>query len=315
MTPRSSTMVIAAILLAPLTGLAEPVAVPELGIQLELPAEAGRLQVAERPAGYEASVRIGSVVLIVYRDDEAAAEGSAVTDSRYQKYLRNRFGDDPVFKGRDATGTVGGLDAWTLMRSGRLGALPILDYRCNTYVLADRHLYRFIVDLLGSDRRQFDAVVKSLSDAKFGPIQRRPLPEPVSATAGKMPRFVSGGQTELYPDIARRLSEQGVVDFEFSIDARGHVRDLKEVYADSPDLGRNIPGFLQQGVYRIPADWEQAGSDKRRFTMEFQFALAARGSACPDQSAPARVPDATVVRVCSGRIPQPNREERPSQAR
>jgi len=85
--------------------------------------------------------------------------------------------------------------------------------------------------------------------------------------------------------------------------ANRDVRDLKELYADSRDLGRNIPEFLQTGVYRIPTDWELTGSDKKRFTVEFQFAIAARGGACPEQSVPARVPDATVVRVCCGRMP------------
>jgi hypothetical protein len=96
-----------------------------------------------------------------------------------------------------------------------------------------------------------------------------------------------------------RQREQGIVDLEFSIDGQGHVSEVKETFAVSRGLGDSAASQLRDGVFRVPPDWVQTGSDKLRFAIEYQFKLLGHGSHCPTPEAAPRITGAKVVAICS----------------
>jgi hypothetical protein len=107
----------------------------------------------------------------------------------------------------------------------------------------------------------------------------------------------------LYPAPARRLGEEGIVDVEFSIVSAGHARDVRQLYASAPDLGSHIPEYLKGAVFRVPANWEQTGSQNERYTLEFRFALSpAQGCGGVSTTEP-RIANAIVIAVCGALLP------------
>jgi TonB family protein len=113
-----------------------------------------------------------------------------------------------------------------------------------------------------------------------------------------MPRFVSASGSP-YSAVAVRKGLQGSVVVRFRIDAKGRVRDLKETHTDHRDLGREIPAFLRDVRFGVPADWSQTGGPERSYSIEFQFFLEGPGKPCPDAQ-PAKVEGAQVMKVCRG---------------
>jgi hypothetical protein len=138
-----------------------------------------------------------------------------------------------------------------------------------------------------------------MSDITFEPVRR---PDSGSGFQRlKMPRFNPGSHGPQLPDFRGRSGERGIVDVEFSIDGKGHARDIKQTYATSLALAKGVLAELQAGVFRVPASWEANGSQDLRFTQEFQFSFAAPGQRCPDASEP-HIPDADVVQICTSLV-------------
>jgi TonB family protein len=291
--------------LFPLTLYAKDVDIPELGIKLtQLPDDAGAAQVRERPAGYEARLQLGTdTFLAIYRQDDPVAPGN-LSDPDYRNSLLAGLDASKKSKSKGGIASVGGHDAWILTNAEQLGPLPLVTYSLSSYLVVDEHLYRIGINALGAKRPpEFDVAVKALSSVSFEPVQRTVVPEHLGP--GGIPRFVIGSDESFYPAEAISRGEQGVVDLEFSIDGRGHVQNLRQVYAAHRDLSTSATAFLENGVYRVPPDWEQSGSTQRRFTAEFQFKLAPRGagSGCSSiQDDPPRIPDAVVFAICRARV-------------
>jgi hypothetical protein len=300
---RTSAMMFAIASLLPVASVASEVVLPELGIRLTgLPISSRKPQVTERPAGYEGTVQISpTTVLIIYRADDPIPPGN-FTDASYRSSLFAKLDDSKAGTVKGTLTSVGGHEAWAIVDAERVG--PLAAYRYTAYLTADQHLYRITVTALGSQRpAEFDAAVKAVSSSiAFEPVQRS-ADSASPGVPGAMPRFVSGGHEAYYPASSVRRGEQGIVDVEFSIDSRGHVRDVKETYAASRDLGHSAAAQLQDGVFRVPADWVQTASDRLRFTMEFQFELAGRGSSCPTPETPPRVAGAKVMGICHSDLP------------
>lgn len=303
------------LVLLPVVSQADVAEIPELGVKfLALPSGVSAFQLLERPAGYEATARQGIFFLSIYRLDEPVPAGSKLRDASYRASIETKLGLQAGSLKRGSAKRLGDYDAWTpdgWMSKGSLIALigpdwvhPTALYSWTIYAIGDQHLYRVSVNGAGPEATaEFVALVKGVHRIVFGPVQRAP-PPPVESAAtapGKMPRFVSGNSDDLYPAPARRLDEQGPVDVEFNIDGQGHVQDVKQTYAAVHDFSAGALQFLHAGVFRVPPDWEATGSDKLRFSMEFQLSLVGPGESCPSKQSP-RVVDAYVVGICGSAI-------------
>ena len=161
----------------PAGALADDIDVPELGVRLNgMPDWVQMAPVAARADGFAIIGRAGDAQLEVYRE-EASASGD-VASPRYRAQLDERF--DPTVDSRDqgAPTSVGGYNAWTVVATHPQGTGT--RYVCITYVIADRHLYRFAVSAAGGEHRpaEFDFLVRVLSRVKFEPVRRAPPPDP-----------------------------------------------------------------------------------------------------------------------------------------
>lgn len=275
--------------LAPLACLAGEAELPELGITVrDLPELVAKPTVRERPQGYEASASFAATTsLNVYRQDESVTPGS-LGDASYRATVLAPLGEPQDWKDKGTMTSIGSHEAWISLHVTRLG--PMSANRITLYTIVDQYRYRIIVTAMGSKPpAEFDAVVKAvLSSAAFEPVRRPVEPEWLAAEhPDRIPRFVPGEFVSLYPPPSIRRGEQGAIDVEFSIDDRGRATGLKLVKSAYSDLGERLPEYFEQRVFKVPRDWEQTGSDRRRFTKEFLFTLAPPGSACPASRAPA----------------------------
>lgn len=292
--------------LMPLACIASEIELPELGITLrDLPQFVAKPSVHERPQGYEASTSFAANTrLTVYRQDEPVTPGS-LEDASYRASVLAPLGEPQDWKDKGRMTSIGGHEAWITLHVTRLG--PVSANRITLYTVVDQCPYRMMVTAIGSKPpAEFDAVVKAVqSAAAFEPVRRSVEPEWTAAEhPDRVPRFVPGEFMPLYPEPSRRRREQGAVDVEFSIDGHGRATDLKQVKATYSDLGERLPEYFKQGVFRVPRDWEQTGSDKRRFAKEFLFTLAQPSSACPASRAPVNIPNAPdVTYICATASP------------
>ena len=318
---RPSTALGALLLWCPLVGHGADLDIPEIGVYLtHLPNGSTKSQLSEALDASSIRVRIGSVTLFIQRLDDPVPAGVSITDRAYRKALQENFGDDLGPKADGQATTVSGRAAWTLYSAVRspdivLGPPPsapvarFASYTCVTYVIANEHAYRLRADATAPydphtpsvGPPDFITAVQAMTDITFQPLVRPPAsadkPAPV-----KQPRMIAP-PTDLYPAVARRLGEEGIVDVEYSIDATGHARDVREVYASAPHLADHIPGYLQSAVFRVPANWEQTGSQNARYTFEFRFALSPPQGCSALSGAEPRLPGATVISVCGSRLP------------
>jgi hypothetical protein len=265
--------------------------IPELGVRFgDLPAVVADQRPAERPAGYEWRAIVGVTSLSILREEQPVPQGSDISDETYRGSILK-----PGAGG--AASTLGSHAAWTVTETRRAGPATIEVRDWFGYVIVDQHLYRLTVSTIipPGKKSDFDTLVTAMSDISFHPVQRATAPPPPKP--GEMPRFVSSGHQEYYPPRAKRLGEHGVVGVVFTIDGQGHARDIHQLYADVPDLVPASAAVLQDGVFRVPADWEETASDKQRFYIEFQFLIAQAGAGCP--SLDPREPSAKVVTICA----------------
>ena len=282
----------AALLLAlPFVCKAGVVEIPELGVRFTaMPDGVTHGGAVERPTGYEWQGSLTLAILRVYRKDAPESPGANVLDKDYRAQLA---ATRHLAELGGAASTLGSHAAWTVTSVRRTGPVVISDWR--TYAVVDDHLYTLTVSSIGSAAQAagFDALVKAASGISFEAV-RRPPPPPLKE--GDMPRFVSSGNHDFYPPKAIRLNEQGVVGVVFSIDGQGHTRNLGQVYSDSPDLTPTAAEMLQDGVFRVPSNWEETASDKQRFFMEVQFFIVGQNGKCPTLAP--REPSFKTVTIC-----------------
>jgi hypothetical protein len=250
-------------------------------------------------------VLFGEVLLNIYRVEDPVLPNASVTDAAYREGLHADFDDNLGSNAHGEATSIAGHTAWTTISAHLWEPGPVVDYTCITYVIANQHLYRLHTFARGTAKKRpadFDAAVRAMSDITFEPVRRPTLADSGSSSQRlKMPRFKPGPHGPDLPNFTGPSGERGIVDVEFSIDRKGHARDIKQTYATSRALAKGVLAFLQAGVFRVPASWEANGSHNLRFTQEFQFSFAAPGQRCPDASEP-HIPDADVVPICTSLV-------------
>jgi hypothetical protein len=283
------------------------IAIPELGVVLPgVPDKASAPQIVERPSGYAATLQIGTTGLSVYRDDKPVPPNASLADAAFRAGLQVMPEGKPEPGAKTAMTVVDGHEAWTWAAARRAGPSPFVIYDCVTFVIVDQHLYRFAANSLAQGTRppEFVSAVETMSSVRFEPLRSPDPPPPITladAKSGKTPRFVAGPvDFELYPAAAKRRGEHGAVDFEFTIDGRGHVRDIKQTYSAGSDLGKDIPHYLENGVFRVPVGWAQAGLENQHYKFEVQYSFIRHGAPCTEQK-PARAVGAEAIAICADR--------------
>ncbi|HWG31944.1 MAG TPA: hypothetical protein VN676_15415 [Steroidobacteraceae bacterium] len=297
------------LLLLPMVSYGAGVYIPKMGIRLnDLPDNVTASKLIENLDAHSVTVYFGDATLSILRLQDATPAGATLNDAAYRKALEDNFGDDMRSGFHGEATSIAGNGAWTWSRATHLSPLPVVEYTYVTYVIANEHAYRLRVHDNGPytphepDARPPDvqAALNAIPEITFEPAA---APAPDSARL-KIPRMIAGLGDLYYPDAAVRRNQEGVVDVEFSIDGKGHAVDVKETYAAFSDLGKKIPGFLQNATFRVPPDWEANGHRAARFDMEFQFSLGLLAHGC--REAPeSRVPGASVISLCRSRLPPP----------
>jgi len=149
--------------------------IPELGIRLTaLPPGAAKPQVVEQTGGYEATTRLGSALLSIFREDDPVPAGSDVAEPNYRAMLDTRFGKGVDSRTDGAPTAVGGHSAWTVVDISAARSSAHTGYICVTYVIVDEHLYRLMVSANAADGRppEFDSLVRALSSVSFEQVRR-----------------------------------------------------------------------------------------------------------------------------------------------
>jgi TonB family protein len=291
-----SLLLIACALSSPAGAADAELVIPEIGVKFaDFPPDISKPKLTERPEGYDALTMLGLASLVIYRED--APTHRAITDPALQEELRAEFAKK--VKRVDVAGltTVGGQRGW--MMSGVESNGPVNIWRLQIHTVVDDHVYRLSLHALGSSQRppEFERVAALIQKIGFVPVDRAPVASPAPGEGeGRLPRFVSNGDS-IYPAVAFRKQQQGSVVVSFRIDEQGRVQDLKEDFSSARELGRDIPAFLQNGRFRVPANWAESAQTERRFTLEFQLSLAKPGSQCPPRLPP-REPGSEVWAAC-----------------
>jgi hypothetical protein len=159
------------ILLWPLATRAADIEVPQLGIRMTgLPEGMAAPQVTGRGGGQEATTHAGEAQLSVYREDAPVPADSDVANPAYRASLDARFHSAVDSRTLGAPTELAGHSAWTVVDARPLGGQTV--YNCITYVIVDRHLYRFAVTASATQHRpaEFDALVRALSQVRFEPL-------------------------------------------------------------------------------------------------------------------------------------------------
>ncbi|HEY6925031.1 MAG TPA: hypothetical protein VI653_16270 [Steroidobacteraceae bacterium] len=284
---------------------AKEVDIPELGIHIpSLPVQATNPEVQQRFDGYEATLRVGQAILRAARLEDPVSLNSSVNDAAYRAaqlaLLHHRLGPNS----HEQATILAGHAAWTGVDASRVGADSPTDYFCYTYVIVDEHLYYLEAYATGEDRRppDFDATVHAMSAVTFGPIMRSAA-RYNDAPSGllKMPTKHVDSKESFYPPAAMLHGEHGAVDFEYSIDGRGRIQDLRETHAESASLRDAARALLRKVTYEIGPDWTERGYEKLRFNLEIQFRLRDANGTCPD-GPPARQGISEALVVCASRV-------------
>jgi len=282
---------------------AAEIPLPELGIRLaNLPVDAEKPEVKRRIDGYTAMLHIGKATLEIDRLDDAVPSGSDIRNDTFRASQEAGFPFPPPHV-RGQASVIDGRSAWTsisALRSGAAGAT--VAYTSITYALVDAHLYRFKAMGWGGDTPppDFVAAVRAMSDLTFATVDRSAVAEsePPSGLV-KMPYFWPSSK-DYYPAAARRRGDTGVVNFEFSIDGKGHARDVRQIYTATGDLAAGARALLMDIQFHLPPDWENKGYQKLSFPFEVHYALWESGHPCAEL--PLRVPDAQLVVICGSRL-------------
>jgi hypothetical protein len=177
--PRALCLCLALVALRPAAGRADDVDVPELGVRLTgLPSGAVKPEVVPGAGGHQLTTGVGDAVLTVYREDAPAPAGSSVASPAYRASLDARFDPTVDSKTQGAPTAVAGHSAWTVVDARHASQTQTV-YVCVTYVIVDQHLYRLAVSAASATAgrpAEFDALVRTVSDIVFEPVQRAPPP-------------------------------------------------------------------------------------------------------------------------------------------
>jgi len=177
--PRALGLCLVLVALRPATGWTDDVDVPELGVRLtDLPSGAVKPALAPRAGGYELTTGVGDAVLTVYREDAPAPAGSTVASPAYRASLDARFDPSLDTKTQGAPTAIAGHSAWTVVDARRASQTQTR-YVCVTYIIVDQHLYRLAVNATSATTArpaEFDALVRTMSDIVFEPVQRTAPP-------------------------------------------------------------------------------------------------------------------------------------------
>jgi TonB family protein len=274
--------------------------IPELGVHIaQLPDASATPRVIRRLDGYQAIMPIGKATLTIARVDAPVPSSSDITAASFRIAQQAEFYEQPNPSAHEHASTVSGHDAWTIV-SARSGGWHTVNYRCVTYTIVDQHLYRLVAGATGQDRipPDFVAATRVMSELTLGPVERSSTPNEAAVGLLKMPA-PRISNLDRYPETALRRGEQGVVDLEFSIDSKGHTREIHETYSDSNAFGAAAQELVRDTTYQVKPGWEESGYQKLRFPIEVQFSIAKGSSSCPREEAPPRIPEAEVWRVCS----------------
>jgi len=285
----------------PAASRANTVDIPELGVQiLGLPSNLDRPRVIRRFDGYSALLHIGTAKLSISRPEDPVSSDSDVRNAAYRTTLEADLGRDLGPKEHGRATAVNGHSAWTTFTIGPSNNPNRFIYASTTYVTVDQHLYWFSAEAIGGDKRppDFDAALQAISDVKFVPVDRSSM-QNAAPPQGllRMPNFHVPLNVDYYPAASKRRGEQGTIEFEYSINAKGHVTDVHQGEATSEDLAKNARRLWQSVVFQVKPGWEESGYDKLRFPIEVQFWLGIPGRPCPED-VPPKVVDAVVVSVC-----------------
>jgi hypothetical protein len=226
--------------------------------------------------------------LSISRLEEPVPTGSDVRDSNYRTVQQAAFGEDLGPKVHGEVTSIDGHPAWTnssarpvKMHAGKhsppigipWGDLPVV-WTSVTYVIADQHLYRFVVVQVGWDKPPLDftAVVQAVSAATFAPVE---VPDGVTPSGLlKMPPHHWDKHFDYYPDTEKSRGDTGSVDLEFSIDTKGHVRDdIRWLGGHSREFDESAADYFLGTTFDVGPDWAAKGYDKLRFRTQVQFGI------------------------------------------
>jgi TonB family protein len=290
--------VLAASLLWPVLCRAKDISLAEVGVDLfRLPDYASVPVVRSEPDGYEAVLRVGEALVVVYRNDGLVSAGTVATDESFRSSLTAtpNLVDWPQSQGKATM--VAGQPAWAAYRA--YGTREMITYVLVVCVVSNAHAYLLQVSAHSPSKEtkkpmDFDLAVQAVQNLRFVSVTHLvPSPPEALNTSGMRVRMRTARWRDFYPEPARRLHEQGEVDLEFRIDARGHAQDISETYAAAPDLGKSAQELIRTAVFDVPSDWVQRESNPLR--MEVQFVLNCHGNC----SYPPRIAGTQVMTVAA----------------
>jgi hypothetical protein len=291
--------------LAPLPTPAANLESPDLGLRVtNLPDAVGRPLILKRPHGWGALAQNPEVVVDLYRQEEPLPQSLLISDQQYQNGLLTGFESGLMAEGRQLkAGKIDGQDALILIGAGRVPARhTIVHFYCHIYLLVDHHLVRMAVDSLqfssGATQRpgEFDQAVRAILGAIFEPVTHQSAvpADPQSLPQILQPHLVITSVP--YPEHALTVGDEGIVDVEFAVDNDGQLKTFKQTYTDLAGLGKDIPFFLTNVLFWLPADWDAS----QTVSMEFHYSwVGSVKDQCPVKPLHGAV--SSVMNVCCAR--------------
>lgn len=278
---------------------------PDLGLLVRhLPDSLGKPLILKRLHGWGASAQNAAVVVDLYRQEEPLPPSLLVSDQQYQISLLASFETKGTPEERPLkAGKIDGQDALISVGAERVVTKhAVVHFYCHVYLLVDHHLVRMAVDSLqyssGSTPRpaEFDQAVRAILGATFEPVSHQSAVPGGSVTPPKIlpPHIVITSVP--YPEHALRVGDDGVVDVEFTIESNGRSNNFKQTYTDLAGLGKDIPLFLYDVLFWLPADWDAS----QTVSMEFQYSwIGSVRDKCPVKPLHAEV--GSVMNICCAR--------------
>jgi hypothetical protein len=142
---------------------------------------------------------------------------------------------------------------------------------------------------------------------------------PIAPKGAVVPQLHGPYRVDPYTIDAKRMGGEGIVDLQFTVDARGKARHVRVILPRRKYIvirGLHFPNYLVAGAVRflravkfdVPRNWGRTAAVKRVFTVEFLFLLETVGPpdaicAPPPNYKPSR-PGALVIYV-RGSLYQP----------
>jgi hypothetical protein len=150
----------------------------------------------------------------------------------------------------------------------------------------------------GSTQRpaEFDQAVRAILGASFEPVAHQSAAPGSSQSLPQIfpPHIVITSVP--YPEHALKVGDEGIVDVEFAVDSNGQLKTFRQTYTDLAGLGKDIPFFLTNVLFWLPADWDES----QTVSMEFQYSwVGSVKDQCPVKPLHAEV--SSVMNICCAR--------------